>query len=439
MKIHYLPGYNNNNTPVRKRREAIIFYRPRIVDSELLSRLDSSGAVVIEGPKACGKTATARQIAKSEVLLDTDENARAAIAIDPSLILKGKTPRLLDEWQVEPAIWNHIRRSIDQRQKKGQYILTGSSVPADDISRHTGAGRISRLRLRTMSLFESGYSSGIISTALLLKGQFSNSPDSSMDIKLLAERICIGGWPGSLDLDVKAGLNAQRDYLEEIQRLDIVRVDQVRRDPDNVAKVIRSLARNVATLVSAQTIAADAGGADGAFDDDTVRDYLFALGRLMIVEDQPAWAPHLRSRSVLRKSPKRHFVDPSLAVAALRATPECLLKDLKFFGFLFESMVVRDLRIYAQASDAKVSHYRDSSGLEVDAIIESPSGNWCAFEIKLGTAKIEEAAANLLKFKEKIDLTKCAEPGILAVIVNGGYGYMRKDRVAVIPVGELGP
>lgn len=414
-------------------------YKSRVVDAELLTRLNSSGAVVIEGPKACGKTAAARQIANSEVLLDIDENARAAIAIDPSLVLEGETPRLLDEWQIEPSIWNHIRRSIDQRQQPGQYILTGSAVPADDISRHTGAGRISRLRLRTMSLFESGYSSGVISTGGMLNKQFSNSPNADIDIKVLAERICIGGWPGNLNLDVKAGLNAQRDYLEEIQRLDIVRVDQVQRDPDNVAKVIRSLARNVSTLVSAKTIASDAGGSDGAFDDDTVRDYLSALNRLMIVEDQPAWAPHLRSRSILRKSPKRHFVDPSLAVAALRADPERLLKDFKFFGFLFESMVVRDLRIYAQASDARVSHYRDNSGLEVDAIVEATNGNWCAFEIKLGTGKVDEAAANLLKFKDRIDLDKCGEPGILAVIVNGGYGYRRKDGVAVVPIGALGP
>jgi hypothetical protein len=414
-------------------------YRPRIADSELLDRLDSAGAVVIEGPKACGKTAMARQIAKSEVLLDVDENARAAIAIDPSLVLEGEPPRLLDEWQIEPSIWNHIRRSVDQRQQTGLYILTGSAVPADDISRHTGAGRISRLRLRTMSLFESGFSSGKISIASLLAGQFFGSQTTDIDIATLAERICIGGWPGSLSLGTKAALNAQRDYLEEIQRLDIVRVDQVRRDPDNVARVIRSLARNVATLVSAKTIATDAGGSDGALDDDTVRDYLFALRRLMVVEDQPAWAPHMRSRSLLRKSPKRHFVDPSLAVAALRATPERLLKDLRFFGFLFESMIVRDLRIYAQASDAKVSHYRDNTGLEIDAIVEAVDGRWCAFEIKLGTAKVDEAAANLIRFKSRIDLTKCGKPGTLAVIVNGGYGYLRKDGVAVIPVCALGP
>lgn len=414
-------------------------YRSRIADSELLARLDSAGAVVIEGPKACGKTAMARQIAKSEVLLDIDENARAAIAVDPSLVLYGETPRLLDEWQIEPSIWNHIRRSVDQRQQTGLYILTGSAVPADDISRHTGAGRISRLRLRTMSLFESGFSSGKISLAALLSGQFSGSPASAIDIVTLAERICIGGWPGSLDLNIKAGLNAQRDYLEEIRRLDIVRLDQVRRDPENVARVIRSLARNVATLVSAKTIAVDAGGSDGAFDDDTVRDYLFALRRLMVIEDQPAWAPHLRSRSLLRKAPKRHFVDPSLAVAALGADPDRLLKDIRFFGFLFESMTVRDLRIYAQAADATVSHYRDNTGLEIDAIVEAVNGRWCAFEIKLGTGKIDEAAANLIKFKSRIDLTRCGEPGILAVIVNGEYGYLRKDGVAVIPIGSLGP
>jgi len=414
-------------------------YKPRVADIELGNKLAAAGAVVIEGPKACGKTATARQKSKSEVLLDIDDNARAAIAVDPAIILEGKTPRLLDEWQIEPSIWNHIRRSVDERQKTGQYILTGSAVPADDITRHTGAGRISRLKLRTMSSFETDYSSGQIKLADLLLGRFSSSPDSPLDINELAKRICKGGWPGNLNLGVKAALNSQRDYLDEIQRLDIVRVDQVRRDPENVARVMRSLARNISTMVTAKNIAIDAGGSDGALDDDTVRDYLRALARLMVVEDQPAWAPHLRSKSLLRKAAKRHFVDPSLAVAALRADPGRLLKDLELFGFLFESMVVRDLRVYAQSSDAKVFHYRDNTGLEVDAIVEAGNGCWAAFEIKLGVGRIDEAAKNLLRFKERIDLKKCGEPGILAVIVGGGYGYLRKDNVAVIPIDTLGP
>jgi predicted AAA+ superfamily ATPase len=234
-------------------------------------------------------------------------------------------------------------------------------------------------------------------------------------------------------------LTAQKDYLEEIQRVDIARVDGVRRDPGNVSRVIRSLARNVATLVSARTIAADAGGAEGPLDDDTVRDYLAALQRLMIYEEQPAWSPHLRSRSILRKSPKRHFVDPSLAVAALGATPELLLNDLNFLGLLFESMVYRDLSIYARACDASVYHYRDNTGLEVDAIVENRQGDWCAFEVKLGAGQVDKAAASLLKFRDRVDVRKSRAPGTLGVIVSSGYGFLRKDGVAVIPIGALGP
>jgi predicted AAA+ superfamily ATPase len=414
-------------------------YHPRIADLELKQRLEATGAVVVEGPRACGKTELARQIAASEVLLDIDEEARRAIAIDPGLVLAGDSPRLIDEWQIEPTIWNHVRRIVDQRQNVGQFILTGSSVPSDDITRHTGAGRISRLRLRTMSLLESGYSSGEISLGSLLEGQFLNCADPGLKVKDVVERLCAGGWPGHLDLPLKASLDAQRDYLEEIQRVDIVRVDGVRRDPYNVARVIRSLARNVATTVSARTLAADAGGAAGSLDDDTVRDYLDALRRLMIVEEQSAWSPHLRSRSILRKSPKRHFVDPSLAVASLGATPDRLLKDLNLLGFLFESLVHRDLSIYAQAMDAAVFHYRDNTNVEVDAIVETRHGDWCAFEVKLGTGQVDQAAAALLKFCDRMDLNKCGEPKTLGVIVSNGYGYMRKDGVAVIPIGALGP
>jgi predicted AAA+ superfamily ATPase len=414
-------------------------YYPRIADKELVSRLESAGAVVIEGPKACGKTVMARQIASSEVLLDIDANARQAIAVDPNLVLSGEVPRLIDEWQVEPSIWNHIRHAIDERQDVGQFILTGSAIPADDITRHTGAGRISRLKLRTMSLQETGHSCGDVSLQNLLIGHYTACADPGLKLQDIIEQLCWGGWPGNIGLSNRAHLTAQRDYLEEIQRVDIARVDGVRRDPGNVSRVIRSLARNVATLVSARTIAADAGGADGPLDDDTVRDYLAALRRLMIYEEQPAWSPHLRSRSILRKSPKRHFVDPSLAVAALGATPELLLRDLNSLGLLFESMVYRDLSVYARACDSSVYHYRDNTGLEVDAIVENRQGDWCAFEVKLGAGQVDQAAASLLKFRDRVDASKSKVPGTLGVIVSSGYGFLRKDGVAVIPIGVLGP
>jgi predicted AAA+ superfamily ATPase len=399
--------------------------------------LSAVGAVVIEGPRACGKTATARQIAASEVLLDVDSNARAAIEVDPALVLDGPTPRLLDEWQIEPAIWNHVRRAIDDRSGPGQFILTGSAVPPDDITRHTGAGRISRMR--PMSLFETGRSSGGISLSELLEGSVSPVAEEGLSVAGLAEEIALGGWPGLRGRSVEDALLAVRDYLEEIARVDVGRVDGTQRDPSRVRRLLASLARNVATHAAATTLAEDTGGADGPLKDDTVREYLAALERLMVVEDQPAWAPHLRSKHRLRTASKRHFVDPSLAVAALGATPDRLLGDLNLLGFLFESLVVRDLRVYAQAADARVSQYRDSGGLEVDAIVEAGDGRWMAFEVKLGQGQIDAAAASLERFAARIDTTKCGSPALLGVIVATGYGYRRKDGVAVIPIGALGP
>lgn len=397
------------------------------------------GAVVIEGPKACGKTATARQVAASEVLFDVDANARRAITVDPSLVLEGPTPRLLDEWQLEPAIWNHIRRTIDDRSEPGQFILTGSAVPVDDLTRHTGAGRITRLRMRPMSLFETGQSTGAISLADLFEGDVSPSPDPELTVADLAREIAVGGWPGLRGRGVQDALLAVRDYLEEIARVDIGRVDERRHDPGRVLRLLASLARNIATHAAATTLAKDTGGSEASLKDDTVREYLGALERLMVVEDQPAWAPHLRSRHRLRVAPKRHFVDPSLAVAALRATPVRLLGDLKLLGFLFESLVVRDLRIYAQARDAQVSQYRDDGGLEVDAIVEAGDGRWVAFEVKLGQGQIDQAATNLKRFAGRVDSANSGRPALLGVIVASGYGYRREDGVAVIPIGALGP
>ncbi|HEY0950539.1 ATP-binding protein [Nocardioides sp.] len=414
-------------------------YRPRVADQELVTRLASTGAVVIEGPKGCGKTATARQLAASEVLLDVDENARRAIEVDPRLVLDGPAPRLIDEWQIAPSIWNHIRRAVDDRGRPGQFILTGSAVPADDITRHTGAARLTRLRMRPMSLFETGRATGAVSLRDLLAGTPPRSMDTGLTVPDLAELVVVGGWPGNLTRSVPQSMQAARDYLDEIRRVDVTRVDERARDPEKVGRLLRALARHVATEVSITTLSADAGGADGPLARDTVMDYLAALDRLMIVEDQPAWAPHLRSRSRVRSAPKRHFVDPSLAAAALRATPERLLQDLNLLGFLFESLVVRDLRIYSQAADATVLQYRDNTGLEVDAVVEAADGRWAAFEVKLGQGQVDNAAATLLRFSERVDTGKCGPPAALGVIVATGYGYQRPDGVAVVPIGALGP
>ncbi len=416
-------------------------YRPRIADGELAQRLEAMGAVVIEGPKACGKTATARQHAASEVLLDVDETARTAVGFEPGLVLAGPTPRLIDEWQIEPSIWNHVRRTIDDRQAPGQFILTGSAVPADDAVRHTGAGRLTRLRMRPMSLFELGGSTGAISLRAALAGELEGGSRSELQADDLFGLLCVGGWPGHLHRTQGAALQANRDYLEEVRRVDISRVDETSRDPERVGRFIRSYARKIATNASMATMAADTAGDDGVLRDHTALEYADALTRLMIIEDQPAWGPHLRSKSILRKTPKRHLVDPSLAVAALRTGPEQLRQDLESFGFLFESLVVRDLRVYAQAADADVYHYRDNTGLEVDAVIASHAGPWAAFEVKLGGQRwVEQAADTLLRFRDRVDADRSGEPALLGVIVGSGtYAHRRPDGVWVLPIGVCGP
>lgn len=414
-------------------------YRPRIADTELAERLGFAGAVLIEGPRSCGKTSLARRAAKSEVLLDVDTNARRAVAIDPALILEGAAPRLIDEWQVEPAVWNHVRRAVDDAQAPGRFLLTGSAVPADDVNRHTGAGRISRMRLRTMSLAEAGFSTGEVSLGDLLEGRFEGCVNPGPTLEDVTVQLCRGGWPGDLGRSDRDCLIARDDYLEEICRADISRVNGVRHDPGNVRRAMHSLARNVATPVSLSTIAADVAGKD-RLDPGTVSAYLEALQRLMVVEEQPAWSIRLRSRSRLRRTPKRHFVDPSLAVAALGAGPGRLLGgDIDLLGLLFESMVWRDLSIYARRHDARLYYYRDNTDLEVDMVLETRRGEWCAFEAKLGGGQTDDAAAALKKFRDRVDTKRIGEPSLLGVIIPNGYGYLRPDGVAVIPIGALGP
>ncbi|MYH52243.1 MAG: ATP-binding protein [Gemmatimonadetes bacterium] len=420
-------------------------YWPRVADDELRRRLVRSGAVLIEGPRACGKTVTASQIAASSVMLDTEPSARRAAAVDPGFLLEGETPRLIDEWQLVPEIWNRVRHAVDERPGRGHFILTGSAVPPDDITRHTGAGRIGRLRLRPMSLFELEGSNGAVSLRRLLAGDPVPSTAAQLSIRRLADLVCVGGWPGHLGssdedppLSVEDAMAENRDYLGEVCRTDIRRVDGSDRDPARVGRFLQSVGRNVATSASMSTLARDAGAPDRYLTNHTARSYMTALERLMIVEDQPPWAPHLRSRSRLRTAAKRHFTDPSLAVAALSATPEHLLRDFEWFGLLFESMVVRDLRVYAQASGADVYHYRDNTGLEVDAIVDAGPGRWAAFEIKLGASRVDDGAKTLLRLADRVDTDRCGKPAALGVIVGSGYGYARPDGVGVIPVGELG-
>ena len=414
-------------------------YLKRVVDGELTRRLAANGAVLIEGPKACGKTETARRQAASEVLLDIDLAAREAAAVDPGLVLDGPVPRLIDEWQTVAPMWNRVRREVDARKQPGQFILTGSATPADDITRHTGAGRFGRVRMRPMSLFEAGTSTGSVSLADAMKGAATATQDPAMTVRDLIEEVARGGWPGLRALAVADAAQAVRDYVEQISRTDVSTVDGVRRDPARVLTVLRSLARHTATQATLKSLAGDSDVPEvGVASYETVSSYLVALERLMIVENMPAWNTHLRSSHQLRTSPTRHFVDPSLAVAALRATPDTLLADLNFFGLLFESLVVRDLRVYAQALDGAVYHYRDQTGLDVDAIVDTGE-RWGAFESKLGTNRIDEAAAHLATFAGRIDTTKRGPAAVLAVIVGTGYGYVRPDGIHVIPIGALGP
>lgn len=415
-------------------------YLPRFADAHLESRLNATGAVLIEGPRGSGKTETALRVARSVVRLDRDETARSAGLLDPSLLLDGDRPRLIDEWQLVPAVWNHVRGAVDDRPgQTGQFILTGSAVPADDATRHSGALRFTRLRLRTMSLAETGHSTGDVSLAALFEGGDPRAADPGLTIRDLADRIAIGGWPALVGRTAADAQIALRGYLDETRRVDLFRLDGVRRDPANVGRVLRSLARHVSTAASARSLAADIGGSDGPIDYHTVIEYATALARLFVVEDLPAWAPALRSRAGLREAPTRHFVDPSLAVAALNATPERLLRDPETLGLLFESLVVRDLRVYAEALDATIHHYREHSGLEADAIVERSDGAWAAFEIKLGQGAIDGAAQNLLRVASRVDPARHGAPAILGVITGWGFAYRRPDGVVVMPIGSLAP
>jgi predicted AAA+ superfamily ATPase len=415
-------------------------YRPRIADAELASLLAAGGAVLVEGPRACGKTATARFAARSEVTLDTNLRARAAGLLDAAILLEGDRPRLIDEWQFVPEVWNQVRRAVDESGgQAGSFILTGSAVPADDATRHSGAGRILRLRMRPMSLAESGYSSGDISLARLFAGERARAAESGLTVQDIASLVSVGGWPGLQGRAVDDALAALRGYLADTARTDLPRVDGVQREPERIKRVMHSLARYTATQVSARAIAADVGGSDEPIKHQTVLQYIDALTRIFVVEDLPAWAPALRSKSRLREAPKRHFVDPSLAAAALGARPERLVREVDTLGLLFESLVVRDLRIYAQAMDADVLHYHDNTGLEADAVIQSRDGSWGAFEVKLGLSAIDDAADTLLRLAARVDIDRHGAPAVLGVITGWGYGYRRPDGVSVIPIGALVP
>lgn len=415
-------------------------YRPRIVDDVLADRLASAGAVLIEGPKACGKTFTAEQHAASSVYLDTDEQARLALGVDPALVLSGDSPQLVDEWQLDATrVWNHVRAEVDRRQGTGLYILTGSATPPDDARRHSGAGRFARLTMRPMTLFESGDSTGEMSLSALLDGHRPTARQTDATVSRYAELVVRGGWPLNLTRTIAAAARANIDYVTTITDVDLPSIEPARQHPRLARRILQALARNVGMDYVLTRIARDASTDDSDVARSTVYDYMAPLERLMILEPLEAWSSHLRSRARLRTSPRVQFCDPSVAVAVLRAGPDRLLADLNYFGYLFEALVVRDLRVFAGAVDGTVEHYRDSDDLEIDAVVTAGDGRWAAFEVKLGHANIDAAAANLLRFADKVDTTQVGEPATLAVVTATGYGYTRPDGVVVVPAATLGP
>jgi predicted AAA+ superfamily ATPase len=414
-------------------------YLPRVADGELAARMSSAGAVLIEGPKACGKTATATQVASSVVRLDIDAGARALVGAAPEVLFDQRTPILFDEWQIEPTLWDLVRREVDDRSpRRGRFILTGSATPNDDTRRHSGAGRISTLRMRPMSLYEAGHSTGSVSLADLFAGGTPAALDPGVSVPELVDRIVIGGWPDLVDASVTDAQQWLRDYLRNVVEIDVQNLG-ARRDPRSVRALLTALGRGVGTEMTALSLAKDVGGADGPVARNTVAAYLRTLDRLMLVEDVPAWAPHMRSSTPLRKSPTRYLVDPSLGAAALGIGPRQLLADLHASRFHFEALTVRDLRVYAQPLGGSLSHWRDNNGHEVDVIVMLDDGRWAACEVKMNPGDVDDAAKSLLRFLQKVDTSKVGAPAFSAVITTRSSAYRRPDGVLVVPIASLRP
>ncbi len=414
-------------------------YIKRIIEADIFEKLSASGAVLIKGPKACGKTSTAKQYAKSIIEIDRDKQVPMIMATNPRLLLIGDAPRLIDEWQEQPEIWNYVRHEVDDRKARGQFILTGSANPSDEIKLHSGAGRFTVVQMDTMTWQELGYSSGIVKISDLLKGDLSDFYQEGVSLDFLIEKMVIGGWPTLLNESTNNALEMNRGYVDLLCEVDMSRVSGVKRDPLKVYSLLRSISRNIATLVDNRTLERDVKTYDrNELSRNTISEYLDALSNLMILYEQPAFNPHIRSSASLRKSAKRHLCDPSLAVAALGLDKESLLKDIRYTGFLFESLATHELNVYAKANYAKVFHYNDSYGLEVDAIVQRRNGDYAAFEIKLGVGYIEEAAENLKKFATNIDASKMELPKSLNIITGLGMSYRRSDGINVISLASLG-
>lgn len=424
--------------------EESVTYMPRIADQLLEEQLQASGVVLIQGPKWCGKTTTAEQQAKSVIYMDAPKTRDANLLLaetDPEIIFKGDTPRLIDEWQLAPKLWDAARFEVSRRRLPGQLIFTGSSVPPDmsEIT-HSGVGRFAWVTMRPMSLWESGESTGSVSLDALFQGEAGASVARDISLRELAYLICRGGWPGSLVLEPKAALRQAMNYVDAVVNSDISRVDNVSRNPEFTRRLLRSYARHQGQQVSIRTIHEDLENhSAGSMSADTISSYISALEKIFVIEDMPAWSPNLRSKTAIRTSDTRYFVDPSIATAALGVGPEDLIGDLNTLGLFFETMAARDLRIYADALDGHVYHYRDKNGLECDAVLHLRDGSYGLIEVKLGgDSLIESGAKTLGQLADKIDTAKMKSPSFLMVLTGvGQYAYRREDGVHVVPIGSL--
>lgn len=419
-------------------------YKKRIADELLKRKLKGKGAVLIQGPKWCGKTTTAEQIASSILYMANPEEKEQNLTLadlNPSLLLKGDVPRLIDEWQMAPKLWDAVRFEIDHRGQEGQFILTGSSVPAnmDDIS-HTGTGRFAWLTMRPMSLYESGESTGTVSLLELFNHIVQLNGVNKLALDDIAYLCCRGGWPRSIFMDKDIALDQAYDYYDAIVNFDISRVDNVSRNPERAKNLMRSYARNIGSQASNETLKNDMINNDVfSLDTDTVYSYLNALKKIFVIEEAPAWNPNLRSKTAIRTSETRYFIDPSIAAASLGIGPNDLINDLNTFGLIFEALCIRDLRVYAESINGSVYHYKDATDLECDAVIHLRNGSYGLIEIKLGGDKlINEGAENLKKVRDKIDVKKMNNPSFLMVLTaTGQYAYEREDGIYVVPIGCL--
>lgn len=417
-------------------------YLSRVIEKEIAETMRAVGCVVIEGPKACGKSTTAQLFSRTNIELQEPNEFRKMqlLILNGVSVFNRAKPILFDEWQKIPELWDMIRSEVDRSNAKGDYILTGSAKPIEDFNRHSGVGRFGVVTMRPMSLYESLDSVGSVSLGDLFEGKCNVQSQSVLTLERIAELICRGGWPGSYMLDKKSSQTYISSYYKLLTEIDLTEVDGVKRNPERAKRILKSLARNISSFATDRTIIEDVKSHDMSMDEKTLTAYLHSLRKLFVIEDQPAWSPKLRSKTIFRTTSKRQFVDPSIAAIALGVRPNDLLNDPETFGLMFESLCIRDLRVYANSLDGSVYQYHDRNGLEADAVVHLSNGNYGIIEIKLGQHRVEEAVKNLIKLQNKIDIEQMKKPKFLMIITGTGIAYRRKeDGIYVVPIGCLKP